>query len=311
MEYGSIKLEYIKLGRSGSIISVIGQGCSTFGYHEEKEIETIRFGLDLGINLIDTAEVYSDGLSERVIGKAIKHRRHEAFISTKISSANLSYDKLLKSAKRSLKRLGIDIIDLYQIHFPNPAIPIKETMQAMERLVKEGYIRHIGVSNFSIAELKEAQAAMVNEKIVSIQVPYSLLQRHIEVELLPYCQKEQIVIIVASPLAAGNILMNQNLVDMAAHYGKSVSQVALNWTISKPGVVVIPRTKNLEHIKENCAACGWRLSSIDIDALNSTFNKYIQSQVPTRSIRNSIMKFVSQYLPGPLRHIIRKYYIYR
>lgn len=303
-------MEYIKLGRSGSSISVIGQGCSTFGYHEKKEIETIRFGLDLGMNLIDTAEVYSDGLSEKVIGKAIRHKRCGAFISTKVSSANLSHDRLLKSAKRSLERLGIDVIDLYSIHFPNPTIPIEETMQAMERLVKEGYIRHIGVSNFSIAELKEAQAAMVREKIVSIQVPYNLLQRHIEVDLLPYCQKEHITIIAASPLAAGNILANQNLIDIATRYGKSVSQITLNWAISKPGVAVIPRTKNLEHTKENSAACGWRLSSTDIEALDFAFSEYTQSQAPTKGIRNSIMKFISRYLPRPLRHLIRKYYIY-
>lgn len=307
-------MEYIRLGKSNSNISVIGQGCATFGYHEKKEIEAIRFGLDLGINLIDTAEVYSDGLSEEVIGKAIRDRRHKAFVATKVSSANLSYDKVIKSAQKSLKNLGIDIIDLYQIHFPNPAVPIQETMQAMERLVKEGYIRHIGVSNFSIAELKEAQTSMVKEKIASIQVPYNFLQRHIEVELLPYCQKEQLTIIAASPLSAGNIPMNQNLIDIATRYEKSVSQVALNWAISKPGVVVIPGTKNLEHVKENCAVCGWRLSSTDKNALDFAFNKYMQNQGPTnptKGIRNSMTQFVSQYLPRSLRHLIRKYYIYR
>ncbi len=303
-------MEYIKLGCSDFNISVIGQGCSAFGYQDKKEIEIIHCGLDLGINIIDTAEVYSDGLSEKIIGKAIKDRRRQAFIATKVSPENLSYKRLLKSAKRSLKRLGIDVIDLYQIHFPNTAIPIEETMQAMERLTKEGYIRYIGVSNFSTAELKKAQAAMVKQKIVSIQVPYNLLQREIEIELLPYCQKENITVIAASPLAAGSIVTNQNLIDIAAHYGKSVSQVALNWVISKPGVMVIPATKHLGHLKENCAAGAWKLSSIDVDILNSTFSQYVQSQASSKNVNSYLKQVIRRYLPRPLRHLIRKYYIY-
>lgn len=296
----------IELGKSGFNVSVIGQGCSTFGYHEKKEIEAICLGLDLGMNFIDTAEIYSDGLSEKVVGKAIKDRRDDAFISTKVKATNLSYDKLLRSAKRSLDRLGIDVIDLYQIHFPNHNIPIKETMHAMEKLVQQGYVRDIGVSNFSIAELKEAQAAMFKEEIMSIQVSYNLLQRNIEVNLLPYCQKEHITVIAASPLAAGNILSNQNLIDMASCYGKSVSQVALNWAISKQGVIAIPRAKNLEHVKENAVACGWSLSSIDREALDFKFNEYIQNQPPVKGIRNSTMKFISRCSPQLLRHLFRK-----
>lgn len=299
-------MDRLKLGRSGSTVSVIGQGCSTFGFHEKEEIEAICLGLDLGMNLIDTAEVYSYGLSEKVIGKAIKERRNEAFISTKVASTNLSFDRLLKSLKRSLDRLGIDTIDLYQIHFPNPSISIKETMRAMEKLAKEGYIRHIGVSNFSIVELKEAQAAMSREEIVSIQVPYNLLQRNIEIDLLPYCQEERITVIAASPLAAGKILSNRNLIDVATRYGKSFSQVALNWLISKQNVVVIPRAKSLEHIRENAATCDWKLSSIDVKALDFAFNEYIQASPPVKSTKDSIIRFVNRYSPRTLRLLLRK-----
>lgn len=300
-------MDRLKLGRSGSTVSVIGQGCSTFGFHEKEEIEAICMGLDLGMNLIDTAEVYSYGLSEKVIGKAIKERRNEAFISTKVASTNLSFYRLLKSAKRSLARLGIDTIDLYQIHFPNPSIPIKETMRAMEKLAKEGYIRHIGVSNFSIVELKEAQAAMSREEIASIQVPYNLLRRNIEVDLLPYCQEERITVIAYSPLAAGNIVSNRSLMEVATRYGKSVSQVALNWLISKQNVVAIPRAKSLEHVRENAATCDWRLSSIDVKALDFAFNEYIQaSQPPDKSIKNSTIRFVNRYSPRTLRLLLRK-----
>lgn len=300
-------MDYLKLGRSGSTVSLIGQGCSTLGFHEKEEIEAICMGLDLGMSLIDTAEVYSDGLSEKVIGKAIKERRTEAFISTKVASTNLSFGRLLKSAKRSLDRLGIDTIDLYQIHFPNPSVPIKDTMRAMEKLAKEGCIRHIGVSNFSIAELKEAQAAMSREEIASIQVPYNLLQRNIEINILPYCQKECITVIAASPLAAGNLVLNRNLMDVATRYEKSVAQVALNWLISKQGVVVIPRAKSLEHVRENAAACGWRLSSIDVETLDFAFKEYIQaSQPPVKGIKNSTMRFVKRYSPRTLRLLLRK-----
>lgn len=300
-------MDRLELGRSGSTVSVIGQGCSTFGFHEKEEIEAIHLGLDLGMNLIDTAEVYSDGLSEKVIGKAIKERRSESFIATKVASENLSFDRLLKSAKKSLDRLKIDTIDLYQIHFPSPTVPIKETMKAMEKLVNEGYIQHIGVSNFSIDALKEAQTAMSKGEIASIQVPYNLLQRNIEVDLLPYCQKERITVIAYSPLAAGKIVSNQNLTDIATRYVKLASQVALNWAISKQGVVVIPRSKSLAHIRANAGACGWRLSSIDVRTLDLAFNECVQaSQLPVKSIGNSTMEFVSRYSPRSLRMLLRK-----
>ena len=300
-------MEYLELGGSSSIVSVIGQGCSTFGFHEKEEIKAIQLGLDLGMNLIDTAEDYSFGLSEKVIGKAIKERRDEVFIATKVSPVNLSFDKLLKSAKRSRDILNIDIIDLYQIHFPNPTVPIKETMKAMEILVKDGYIKHIGVSNFSIDDLKEAQTVMSNEKISSIQVPYNLLQRNIETDLLHYCQKEHITVIAYSPLASGKIVSNQNLTDIATNYRKSASQIALNWIISKQDVVVIPRSKSLEHIRENVESCGWRLSSIDMKTIDLEFKEYVQArQYQDKSIRNTMFSFVVQYLPRPLMIFLKK-----
>lgn len=300
-------MDSLKLGRSNSIVSVIGQGCSTFGFHEKEEIEAIHLGLDLGMTLIDTAEDYSYGLSEKVIGKAINERRDESFIATKVSPTNLSYDRLLKSAKKSLDRLKIDTIDLYQIHFPNPTVPIKETMKAMEKLVNEGYIQHIGVSNFSIDELKEAQTAMSKEEISSIQVPYNLLQRNIEIDLLPYCQKEHITVIAYSPLAAGKIISNQNLSDIAANYIKSTSQVALNWVISKKDVVVIPRSSKLEHVKMNAGSCGWRLSSNDVKTIDLSFNEYVQTiQHPDKSIKNSVISFIHKYLPRPMLIWLRK-----
>jgi len=250
-------------------------GFSTPDYrYDEIAIKALRYGIELGITLIDTAEMYGAGHSEEVVGIAIKGLREKVFIATKVWYTNLRYDDVLRSAEKSLKRLQIDVIDLYQVHWPNPHIPLNETMKAMEKLVLDGKVRFIGVSNFSVRLMEEARAALSKIDIVSNQVEYSLLSREVENDILPYCEKENITLIAYSPLGRGNIFSDPRskiLREIAKKYNKTPAQVALNWLISKNPVVAIPKAINLSHIKENADAVGWRLSNEDLELLSRTF----------------------------------------
>jgi len=274
-------LEFKRLGRTDVMVSAIGMGTwgiggfSTPDYkYDEMAIRALRRGIELGITLIDTAEMYGGGHSEEVVGMAIKGLREKVFIATKVWYTNLRYDDVLRSAEKSLRRLQIDTIDLYQVHWPNPHIPLSETMRAMERLVLDGKVRFIGVSNFSVKLMEEARAALSKIDIVSNQVEYSLLSREVEDDILPYCEKENITLIAYSPLGRGNILNDPRskiLREVAKKYNKTLVQVALNWLIAKKPVVAIPKAINLSHVEENVNAAGWRLSDEDLELLSRVF----------------------------------------
>jgi len=211
--------------------------------------------------------------TEGAVGKAIADIRDKVFLATKVSPQHLHYDDLIKAAEGSLSRLDTKILDLYMIHWPNPRIPIKETMKAMEDLVKKGKIRHIGVSNFSVEDLKEAQAAMSSQEIVSNQVEYNLATRGVEDELIPFCKEQKITIVAYSPLSRGQVSKKKDEVldKIASKYGKTIAQVALNFLTREENVVAIPKTDNTQHVKENCEASGWRLSEADIKLIDARF----------------------------------------
>ena len=197
--------------------------------------------------------------------------RHEVFIATKVSQSHFRRDDLIEAANNSLSQLRTDHIDLYQLHWPNPSIPIGETMEAMDRLVDEGKVRFIGVSNFSVAQLQDAEAASRNS-IVSNQVPYSLADRRIERELMSYCREHNVTIIAYCPLARGignlrRSLKGSVLQKIAQEAGKTEAQVALNWCLSKENVIAIPKSDSVERTEENCRASGWRLSEQQIRLL--------------------------------------------
>lgn len=261
------------MGASGAQVPEIGLG--TWQYRGG--VEPLKRGISLGAWLIDTAEIYS---TEGVVGDAIKEARQQVFVATKVSPNHLKYDDVLAAAERSLKRLGTDYIDLYQVHWPNRAVPIKETMRAMETLVDMGKVKFVGVSNFSVRELEEARASMSRYKIVSNQVKYSLFEREIENQLLPYCQRQSITVIAYSPLARGELTSKPLLKHrralgvlqrVAKNTGKTMAQVALNWCISQPNVIAIPKSDRLERVIENCQASGWRPSPEQLEALNKAF----------------------------------------
>jgi len=266
-------VELKKLGATEVTLPEIGLG--TWQY--TGGTEPLRKGISLGAFHIDTAEIYG---TEEVVGEAIKEQRARVFLATKVSGNNLKYDEVIRAAEGSLKRLRTDYIDLYQIHWPNPGVPIEETMRAIETLVDNGKVRFIGVSNFYVHDLEEAQASMRKYKIVSNQVKYSLLQRGIESDLLSYCQKNHITVIAYSPLAEGELtskpLFKKRramavLERIAKKTGKTMAQVALNWCLSKPNVISIPKSDNLDRVAENCGSSGWRLSSEQVEALDQVF----------------------------------------
>jgi diketogulonate reductase-like aldo/keto reductase len=255
-------------------IPPIGQGCMGIGGEfsrdeskAEEHLHALQFGIDLGLTFLDTAEIYSDGYSEELIGRVAKGRRDKLFIATKFSPKNSSYQGVLGAAESSLTRLQTDYIDLYQIHWPNPAIPIEETVSAMERLVDEGKIRYIGVSNFSKREMIAAQSSMSGNRIVSNQLEYNLFDRFIEQDILPHCRREKSLVIAYSPLDKGRTTdgdLKRNLLqELSVKYEKTPSQIALNWLISQQSVVAIPKSTNLEHIKQNAESAKFEISGED------------------------------------------------
>jgi diketogulonate reductase-like aldo/keto reductase len=248
-----------ELGRTGILLPEIGFGT----LHYCDGVEPIKEAIGLGSSLIDTAESYG---TEEIVGEAVKHLRNRVFIATKILPRHFRRSDVLMAADGSLGRLRTDYIDLYQLHWPNYTVPIEETMGALEELVDRGKIRFIGVSNFSVPELRKAQAAMVKHRIVSNQLRYSLVDRSVEVDLLRYCQENKITVIAFSPLGQGiNHIKDKDpssvLSTVAAQTGKTEAQVTLNWCISKENVIAIPKASSVDHVVQNCDASGWRLSS--------------------------------------------------
>lgn len=266
-------MEYRELGRTGEMVPEIGLG--TWKY--SGGVEPLRKGIDLGANLIDTAEMYK---TETAVGEAIKGLRDNVFLATKVLGSNLRHDALLRAAEKSLGLLNEDVIDLYQIHWSNPSVPISETMGAMEELVDRGIVRYIGVSNFSVAEMQEAQHAMTNHSLVSNQVLYNLKRRQIERDLIPYCVDNSITVIAYTPLADGSLSAKSRfragkgeltLEQVAKEVDKTPAQVALNWCLSRPNVIVIPKSNSVERTTENCEASGWSLSSDQVQSLDAAF----------------------------------------
>jgi diketogulonate reductase-like aldo/keto reductase len=266
-------MELKPLGNTGVMVPEIGLGAWKY----RGGVEPLRRGIELGAFLIDTAEMYR---TEDVVGQAIKGIRDRAFIATKVSGGHLRYDDVLRAAEDSLHELDTDYIDLYQIHWPNSRVPIKDTMRAMETLVDRGLVKFIGVSNFSVRELREAQAAMRKYPIVSNQVLYNLNSREIEHDLLPYCQQQHITTLAYTPLDDGRLTTKprsqrnrgmQVLEQVAAQVRKTMAQVALNWCTSRPNVITIPKSNSVARTEENCHASGWRLSSAQITLLDEAF----------------------------------------
>ena len=241
-------------------------------------VHAIRTAIEWGMTHIDTAEVYAKGHAEELVAQAIRgFAREKLFITTKVSWEHLRYDEVLQAAKGSLARLGVSQIDLYLIHAPDPDVPLQETMKAMDELVDKGWVRFIGVSNFSVEQMKEAQAH-AKHKMVTNQIEYNLLTRNkgmfntnMEKEIIPYCQKHDILVTAWRPVGRGELTKPgfPLLDELAEKYNKTQAQIAINWLIAKPNVITIPKATKIEHMKENLGAVGWQLSAEDIARLDA------------------------------------------
>jgi len=268
-----------KFGWTDVNVPIIGQGTwmleGNNKYTKSRAIETLKLGLDLGMTHIDTAEMYDNGHTEELVAQAIAERRDEVFLVSKVLPSNASYEGTLKACKRSLKRLNTDWLDLYLLHWPS-SYPITETMRAMEKLVDDGLIKYIGVSNFDIEELKEAEQALKNEQMACNQVLYHLDNRGIERRLLPYCTEKSIAIVGYSPFGHGNFPSPQSakgkiLEEIAKLHNRTARQVALNFLTHHDNIFTIPKTSRLERVKENSEGVDWKLTENDIMTIEKAF----------------------------------------
>jgi diketogulonate reductase-like aldo/keto reductase len=248
----------------------IGGGSSPDPSADPVSMAALRSALEIGYTHFDTAEMYANGHSEELIGKAVREsqvQREALFITSKVTPSHLQYDQVLSSCEKSLKRLQMDYIDLYLIHWPQAGMKLEETFRALNKLVKDGKVKHLGVSNFDLKLLKQAQQ-FSETPIVNNQVPYSLADRsYARNGVLEYCQQNNILFTAYSPIEEGRLRSNKTLEAIAKTHHATVYQIALAWVISQPRVITIPMSANPKHIQENFDAAEIELSQSEMDQL--------------------------------------------
>ena len=255
---------------SGEEIPAFGMGAWNIGERRAdrgEEIATLRLGLDLGAKLIDTAEMYGDGRSEELVGEAIAGRRDEVFLVTKVHPHNASRKGVSAACERSLKRLKTDRIDLYLLHWRG-SLPFVETIEAFAALQKAGKIRHFGVSNLDLSDMKEWCKAPGGAAVAANQLLYNLTRRGIEWDLLPWLQGKRVPVMAYSPIEQGRLLQEARFAGFAKRHGMTPAQAALAWLLSKDGVIVIPKTGRREHLKENLGALDRPLDAAQLAELD-------------------------------------------
>jgi len=258
---------------SGEGIPVLGQGTWNMGEHATRradEVAALRVGVDLGVTLIDTAEMYGGGAAEKLIAEAIGDRRDELFLVDKVMPQHATRRGTFTSCEASLRHLKTDRIDLYLLHWRG-TVPLEETLEAFDRLVLSGKIRHWGVSNFDVDDLKELAVLRPDVPPGADQVLYNLMRRGIEHDLLPWCKAHGIPIMAYSPVEQGRLLNNQALKRVADRLMATPAQVALAWVLRQDQVVAIPKAGNLEHVRENRGALELKLAAADIEELDRAF----------------------------------------
>ena len=266
-------------GRVVLTLPRIGQGTWDIpesGARREEAIAALRTGIDLGMTHIDTAEMYGSGAAEEIVGEALAGLpRDSLFVTTKVLPGNATYEGTISACEQSLKRLRMPYVDLYLLHWPS-RFPLEETMRALERLVQDGKARYIGVSNFDVDEVREAQSYLRSAPLACNQVLYHLRERGIESRLIPYCLENDIAVVGYTPFGRGQFPRPSSkggalLEQIAAKYDKTVRQVILNFLTRMPHVYTIPKASRSEHARENAGAAGWDLERSDAEAIGEAF----------------------------------------
>lgn len=268
----------------GEAVPALGLGTWHMGERgsdRAAEADALRAGIDLGMTLIDTAEMYASGGAEEVVGDAIAGRRDGLFIVSKVLPFNADRNGTIEACETSLSRMGIETIDLYLLHWPG-AHPLEETFGAFETLRRDGKIRYWGVSNFDVDEMAQVQAAGAaaggsaggsagESGCVTDQILYNLTRRGPEHDLLPWCAAQAMPVMAYSPLEQGRLAGNQALAPIAAKHGVSDLTVALAWVLRLDGVIAIPKAARIEHVQANQAALAVSLDAADLAALDKAF----------------------------------------
>lgn len=257
---------------SGEMVAALGQGTWMMGegrHARAEEVRALQLGLDLGMTLIDTAEMYANGGAEEVTSDAIAGRRGEVFLVTKVLPSNASRAGVVAACERSLRRLRTDVIDLYLLHWPGPH-PLAETVGGFEALKQAGKIRHWGVSNFDTEDM-EALLDAGGAGVATNQVLYNLTRRGIEHDLLPWHGRQAIPVMAYSPIEQGRLARNRELRRIAAAHGASAAQVALAFVLARPNVIAIPKAGSEAHVRDNRAAAELVLTPADFTALDAAF----------------------------------------
>ena len=257
----------------GEAMPVLGQGTWYLGEGlrpRAEEIAALRLGIDLGMTLIDTAEMYGNGATEELVGEAIAGRRDQVFLVSKVLPSHATATGTVAACDRSLRRLRTDQIDLYLLHWRG-AVPLVETLEGFEALIRAVKIRYWGVSNFDVTDLEELRSTKGGREVATNQVLYNLSRRGIERDLLPWCRELGTPVMAYSPIEQGRLLGHPVLQSVAARHGATAAQVALAWVLRESDVITIPRSGRPEHVGENREALDLRLTAEDLAALDRAF----------------------------------------
>jgi diketogulonate reductase-like aldo/keto reductase len=265
-------MRHVRL-KNGTSVPALGLGTWKMGEDSRRrasEVQALKRGLDLGLSLIDTAEMYAEGGAEEVVSEAIAGRRDDVFLVSKVYPHNASTAGIPAACERSLKRLKTDRLDLYLLHWRG-SYPLSETVEAFERLVAQGKIKTWGVSNFDTDDMEELAQVAKGRDCVTNQVLYHLGSRGIEFDLLPACQRDDIAVMAYSPLGQGNVLDAEALKQIAKVRGVSAATIALAWVLRQPGTIAIPKASTLAHVEANAAAQDLVLEGNELAELDKAF----------------------------------------
>ncbi len=257
----------------GATVPALGQGTWEIGddpKRRDAEQQALARGLDLGLTLIDTAELYGDGRSERLVGEVIAGRRDEVFLVSKVKPENASEMKMMLSCEKSLERLGADRLDLYLLHWEG-RVPLEETLAAFQELVDEGMIVRWGVSNLDLRAMQELEGLDGGDLCATNQLLYNLGSRGVEFDLLPWMQARDMPMMAYSPLGRGGLLNHPVLVDIADRHDASPAQVALAAVLRQDGIIAIPKSSSVEHVEANAAALDIQFDAEDLERLDQAF----------------------------------------